>query len=56
MTKALSTPRGWIAKYRDRDGCWQTASDGRGNTILCDSEDLALSVAAMRRSRLQPFN
>lgn len=55
MTKALLTPRGWVAKYRDRNGRWRTAADGRGNTIECESEELALSVAAMRRSRLEPL-
>jgi len=57
MTKALRTPLGfWIAKYVGRDGSWITAADGRGNTIRCETEQLALSVAAMRRTRLNPFN
>ena len=58
MTKAVPSFAGfyWLAKYVGRDGRWITAKDARGVPLRCASEELALSVAASRRGRLETFN
>ena len=46
------TGNGWLALYRNRFGNWRTACDALDRPILCDTRELALSVAGYRRLRL----
>lgn len=56
MTKVRKTPSGkFFAFYCGRDGTWRLAKDARGLAIRCETEQLAHSVAAYRRRRLEPL-
>jgi hypothetical protein len=44
---------GWLAFYVGRENEWRLAHDALGHPIVCDNEQLAVSVAAYRRRRLQ---
>lgn len=46
---------GWLAFYVGRENEWRLAHDALGHPIVCDNEQLALSVATYRRRRLQPL-
>ncbi len=58
MTQAWTSryPGKWIAAYQQRPSpYWTMALNALGKPILCDSEELAHSVAAYRLRRLQPL-
>jgi hypothetical protein len=57
-TKAVPSsrhPGKWHSLYRGRDGSWTRANNALGQSILCDSDALAHSVARYRCRRLQRF-
>jgi crotonobetainyl-CoA:carnitine CoA-transferase CaiB-like acyl-CoA transferase len=45
----------WLVFYVDRTNEWRLACDALGRPILCETRQLAASVAAYRRRRLQPL-
>jgi hypothetical protein len=55
MTRAVPYRNKWTAVYRDPRGYWRTVIDARGRAIMCDTEALALSVAAYRLRRFETW-
>lgn len=52
MTQAIQGAGGWLAFYLDARGRWRLAADARGIGIICETEELARSVARYRRRRV----
>jgi hypothetical protein len=48
-------PGKFIAAYRVSEHYWKMALNALGAPILCDSPELALSVARYRRARYEPL-
>lgn len=55
MTQAVPMAGGWCAFYRGRDRLWRVARDANELPIICETENLALSVAKYRRNRIRSF-
>lgn len=57
MSQAFHDPINdcWLAFYVGIDGLWRIAKDARGHMLRCASQELAESVATMRRRRCLPL-
>jgi hypothetical protein len=55
VTQAVPAAGGWLAFYLDAKNMWRLAADARGVGIICETENLALSVAKYRRNRIRGF-